>query len=97
MCRATLTSGCVYVECRDTFPPLRMALVDMFVPLANEGRALRAGARRWIDYPVQLCEIKSKLVSAHPTGYMRPPMYFMPYKVVGFDLTEEERMLMRQI
>jgi len=83
--------------CRDSFPPLRMALLDIYRPLANDGRALRAGSGRvWEDYPVQLCEIKSKLVSAHPNGYMKPPCYFMPYKVVGFDLREEERELIRR-
>lgn len=80
---------------RDEWPPLRMALIDIFQPLTPEGRVIRAGHRRWQDYPIQLCEIKCKLVSVHPNGCMRPPCYFMPYRVVGFDLEDEERELIR--
>ncbi|KAF5826595.1 hypothetical protein DUNSADRAFT_2588 [Dunaliella salina] len=46
---------------RAIYTPFRMALLDIFTVLPPEGRALRAGARRWKDYPVQLCEIGGKL------------------------------------
>jgi hypothetical protein len=57
-------------------------------------RTFEAHKKEQNDYLVQLCEIKSKLVSAHPNGYMKPPCYFMPYRVVGFDLRGKELALM---
>jgi len=81
---------------RSDFLPLRLALVDLYKPLRAEGRALRSGAVDHAAYPVQLQEIHGKLVTAHPNGFMTQPWFAMPYKNVGFDLTEEELELMRR-
>jgi len=81
---------------RSDFPPLRLALVDLYKPLRAEGRALRSGALDSAAYPVQLQEIHGKLVTAHPNGFMTQPWFAMPYKNVGFDLSEEEMELMQR-
>ena len=76
--------------CRLDYPPLRLALVDFYSPLQADGRALRCRNLKWAEYPVQLQEIHGKLVTVHPSGYLKQPWYAMPYKNVGFDMTEEE-------
>ena len=72
---------------------LRLALVDFYAPSHGSdcGRSLRLGALDSADYPVQLAEIKCKLVTAHPNGYMQSPWFGMEYKLVGFHATEDER------
>eukprot|EP00983_Pelagomonas_calceolata_P086082 1156680-Pelagomonas_calceolata.AAC.3 len=86
---------CIFMLMRKhDFPPLRLVLVDR--DMAPEGRALRAGALKWADYPVQLQEIHGKVVTVHPNGYFQHPWYALPYKKVGFDLTEAELQIMQE-
>ena len=68
---------------------LRIALVDLYNPLQPKGRCIEARQLRYHLYPVILQDIKSKLVSCHPDGFMNGHIHFMPYVKSGFMAIEE--------
>lgn len=63
---------------------LLVALVDMYNPLQPKGRSIEAMHIKYKMYPVLLQDIRSKLVSCHPNGFMIGLKYFMPYVKSGF-------------
>jgi len=81
---------------RHDFPSLRLVLVDFYDNMPPEGRALRFGALKWENYPVQLQEIQGKVVTIHPNGHLQQPWYALRYKKTGFDLSEAELEIMQE-
>jgi hypothetical protein len=67
---------------------LRIAFVDMYSPQQEKGRSIAAKTVAHTMYPVLLQDVKSKLVSCHPNGFMKGLMHFMPYVKSGFMLNE---------
>ena len=67
---------------------LRVAFVDMYNPLQPKGRSIEAVHIKYKMYPVLLQDIRSKLVSCHPNGFMNGLMHFMPYVKSGFMATD---------
>ena len=67
---------------------LRIALVDIYNPLKTKGRSIEAQQLKVKMYPVLLQDIRSKLVSCHPDGFMNGRIYFMPYVKSGFMAVE---------